>query len=94
MKSYIKGLGTHVPDRVVTNDDLAKRFDTSDEWIRQRTGIEERRHAEEGISTSDLAREAAIRAAADAGIAIDDAPIVSAFASSISPESHSRTPSI
>ena len=43
MRSRILGVGTYVPDRVVTNEDLAKIFDTSDEWIRERTGIEERR---------------------------------------------------
>jgi 3-oxoacyl-[acyl-carrier-protein] synthase-3 len=44
------------PDKVVTNDDLAKMFDTSDEWIQQRTGIKERRYIEhDGIGASDLA---------------------------------------
>ena len=41
----VTGLGSHVPERVVTNDDLAEQMDTSDEWIRERTGIRERRIA-------------------------------------------------
>ncbi|MAE70085.1 MAG: 3-oxoacyl-ACP synthase [Gemmatimonadetes bacterium] len=86
MKSYIKGMGTYVPDRIVTNDDLAKRFDTSDEWIRQRTGIEERRYAEEGIGTSDLAKEAAVRAAADAGIEIEQIDFI--ILGTLSPDHH------
>jgi len=48
-RSRILGLGTYLPPRRVTNDDLAKMFDTSDEWINQRTGIRERRFAEEGV---------------------------------------------
>ena len=43
-KSIIKGLGYYVPENVVTNKDLTKMMDTSDEWIRERTGIEERRY--------------------------------------------------
>ena len=50
----ITGLGAYAPETVVTNDDLAAGLDTSDEWIRQRTGIAERRIAEPGVSTSDL----------------------------------------
>ncbi len=44
IKSTIKGIGFHVPDHVVTNDDLAKLMTTNDEWITERTGIKERRH--------------------------------------------------
>ena len=50
----IAGLGTCLPETVVTNDDLAAVLDTSDEWIRQRTGIRERRLAAPGSSASDL----------------------------------------
>ncbi len=59
-RSIIKSTGRYVPDRHVTNDDLAKQIDTSDEWIRQRTGIEARYWVKEGddVGTSDLALEA------------------------------------
>ena len=50
--SRIKGLGFYVPDNVVTNDDLSKLIDTSDEWIQERTGIKERRHALKGSDTT------------------------------------------
>jgi 3-oxoacyl-[acyl-carrier-protein] synthase-3 len=56
--AYIRSTGMHVPERIVTNDDLAARFDTSHEWIVQRTGIHERRYADHGTNTSDLAVEA------------------------------------
>jgi 3-oxoacyl-[acyl-carrier-protein] synthase-3 len=59
MRSEFISTGIHLPDRVVANGDLAKLMDTSDEWIRARTGIEERRWAREGQLTSDLALEAA-----------------------------------
>ncbi len=63
----ITGLGVHVPDRVVTNDDLAKYVDTTDEWIVERTGIRERRMASEGEALTDIALPAARAALADAG---------------------------
>jgi 3-oxoacyl-[acyl-carrier-protein] synthase III len=55
----ITGLGCHVPERVVTNDDLSKLVDTSDEWIRTRTGIRERRYAADDEALSDIALPAA-----------------------------------
>lgn len=64
----IKGLGSYNPPRVLTNDDLAQMVDTSDEWIRTRTGIRERRIADKGVATSDLAVAAAKAALDDAGI--------------------------
>ena len=51
-RSRIKGLGFYVPDNVVTNDDLSKLMDTSDEWIQERTGIQQRRHALRGSDTT------------------------------------------
>ena len=51
-RSRIKGLGFYVPENVVTNDDLSKLMDTSDEWIQERTGIKERRHALKGSDTT------------------------------------------
>lgn len=55
-RTAILGVGHYVPTRVVTNDDLSKMFNTSDEWITQRSGIRERRYIErDGIGASDLA---------------------------------------
>jgi 3-oxoacyl-[acyl-carrier-protein] synthase III len=64
----ITGLGTHVPDRVVTNDDLARLVDTSDEWIVARTGIRERRFAAEDEALSDISLPAARAALEQAGV--------------------------
>lgn len=80
----ITGLGTYVPERVVTNEDLSTTLDTSDEWIRQRTGIGERRIAEPGVCSSDLGIEAARDALADAGVAPEAVDLV--ITSSISPD--------
>ncbi len=62
IRSVVRGVGAYLPSRIVTNDDLAERLDTSDAWIRDRTGIRERRIAAEGELTSDLAAAAARRA--------------------------------
>ena len=64
----VRGSGMFVPEGVVTNERLSLLMDTSDEWIRQRTGIEERRFARRGQSSSTLGAEAARRALADAGL--------------------------
>ena len=64
----IIGVGSFVPEKVLTNQDLEEIVDTSDEWITQRTGIKERRILEEGKSTSDMATAAALDAIDDAGI--------------------------
>jgi 3-oxoacyl-[acyl-carrier-protein] synthase III len=64
----ITGLGVHVPAKVVTNDDLAKFVDTSDEWIIERTGIRERRFATQDEALTDIARPACIQALANAGV--------------------------
>ncbi len=71
MRSVITGCGSRLPDRVVTNEDLARTVETSDAWIQERSGIRERRFAADGENTSDLAIAAA-RAALDHG-AIDPA---------------------
>ena len=68
----ITGLGVHVPDRVVTNDDLAQYVDTSDDWIIDRTGIRERRMAAEDEALTDIALPAARAALDDAGVAAAD----------------------
>jgi len=65
-----------VPEKVLTNSDLEKTVDTTDEWIRTRTGIERRHIADEGTSTLDLAKEAAVRAMDDAGVGPDDIDLV------------------
>lgn len=67
IRTVITGTGHFVPPRVVTNFDLAAVMDTSDEWIRQRSGIVERRHVEPGVGSSHLAAEAGRRALRDAG---------------------------
>ena len=67
----IAGLSTFVPPRVLTNADLEKLVNTTDEWILQRTGIRERHIAEPGVATSDLAKEAAEGAMREAGITPD-----------------------
>jgi 3-oxoacyl-[acyl-carrier-protein] synthase-3 len=64
----ITGLGTHVPERVLTNAELAAMVDTSDEWIRERTGIRERRVASEQEALTDIALPAARDALADAPV--------------------------
>ena len=68
----ILGLGAHVPSRVMTNEEWSRYVDTSDEWIRERTGIERRRIAAEDESTVDLAVPAARRALEDAGLRAED----------------------
>ncbi len=68
-RSFITGTGSYLPERVLTNDDLAAMVDTSDEWIRERTGIRRRHIAAEGELTSDLATAAARRALEAAGLA-------------------------
>ena len=67
IRSLVTGVGGALPDGVVTNDDLTKIVETSDEWIFERTGIRSRRRAGEGETTSDLGAEAARRALAAAG---------------------------
>ena len=66
--AIIKGMGYYVPDNVVTNEDLSKIMETTDEWITERTGIKERRWINNGESTSSMALEASKNAITDAGI--------------------------
>jgi 3-oxoacyl-[acyl-carrier-protein] synthase-3 len=72
----ILGTGSYLPERVVTNDDLAERIETSDEWIRERTGIRQRHVAADGQTTVDLAFEAAMRALEAAGIAASELDLI------------------
>jgi len=71
-RAKIVGTGMYVPDRVVTNEDLTRWMDTSDEWIRQRSGVEERRWCEEGTPPSELAEHAVRRALGEAGLEPSD----------------------
>ncbi len=68
IRSVIRGVGAYLPKRVLTNDDLSKIVDTSDEWIRERTGIRSRHIAMEGELTSDLGTAAARQALVRAGV--------------------------
>ncbi|MBG9583745.1 3-oxoacyl-ACP synthase [Bacillus thuringiensis] len=76
MNVGILGIGRYVPEKVVTNHDLEKIMDTSDEWIRTRTGIAERRIADDTIDTSYMAVEASKKALEDAGISGEDIDLI------------------
>jgi 3-oxoacyl-[acyl-carrier-protein] synthase III len=75
-RSIMRSVGAYLPAHVMTNDDLAKKVDTSDEWIVQRTGIRQRHIAAEGENTSDLATAAGRRALENAGITADDIDLI------------------
>jgi len=75
-RSKIIGWGFYVPEKVVTNFDLAEIMDTSDEWIVERTGIKERRFVEDGVGPADLAREATKKALAQAGLEPKDIDLI------------------
>ncbi len=83
-RARIAGTGRATPDKVLTNDDLSKMVATSDEWIRERTGIRERRILEEGRTTSDLASEAGRRACASAEVDPKDVDCI--IVATISPD--------
>ena len=74
--SRIAGTGSYLPEKVLTNDDLAKLVDTSDEWITSRTGIRERHIAAEGETTGDLAYHAAVRALEAAGVEASELDLI------------------
>ena len=80
----LTGTGMAVPPHIVTNNDLAMLMDTSDEWIRQRTGIEERRHVAAGVGPSDLALEASNKALEAAGLKATDIDFI--LVATLSPE--------
>lgn len=74
--SRIIGTGSYLPEKVLTNDDLAKMVDTSDQWIRERTGIHKRHIAGDGETTCDLAEQAARNAIAASGKSISDIDLI------------------
>jgi 3-oxoacyl-[acyl-carrier-protein] synthase-3 len=74
--SRIAGTGSYLPPRVVTNEDLAKKLDTSDAWIQERTGIRQRHIADESQASSDLALEASRRALEAAGMTAADIDLI------------------
>lgn len=76
IRSVVQGCGAYLPERVVTNADLAKKMDTSDEWIQQRTGIRQRHIAADGEFTSHLALKASQRALAHAGLNASDLDLI------------------
>lgn len=80
----ITGIGSYLPAKVLTNYDLEKMVDTSDDWIIQRTGIRERRIIENGMTTSDLGAQASLKAIEDAGIAPTDIDMI--ITSTITPD--------
>ncbi|KIQ97972.1 3-oxoacyl-[acyl-carrier-protein] synthase, KASIII [Lysobacter sp. A03] len=74
--SRIAGTGSYLPEKVLTNDDLSKLVDTSDEWIASRTGIRQRHIAAEGETTSDLSYHAAVRAMEAAGVEASEIDLI------------------
>lgn len=75
-RSVVAGCGGYLPENVLTNDELAERLDTSDKWIRDRSGITQRHIAAEGEMTSDLAQAAALSALKAAGTSVDDIDLI------------------
>ncbi len=75
-KAGIVGVGFHVPEKILTNRDLEKMVETSDEWIRTRTGISERRIADKGVGVSDLSAKAAAKAIKNAGVKAEDIDLI------------------
>jgi 3-oxoacyl-[acyl-carrier-protein] synthase-3 len=74
--SVVRGVGGHLPEKVLTNDDLARMVDTTDQWIAERTGIRKRHIAADGETSSDLAAIAARKALKAAGCTVDDIDII------------------
>ncbi|USK60802.1 beta-ketoacyl-ACP synthase III [Peribacillus asahii] len=84
MNAGIIGIGRYLPEKIVTNSDLEKVMDTSDEWIRTRTGIEARRIASDDVNTSDMAYKAAAQAIENAGITAEDIDLI--LVSTVTPD--------
>ena len=75
-RAVVLGCGAYLPEKIVTNDDLSARIETSDEWIRKRTGIRQRHIAADGELTSDLALAACRKALARAGVSTDEIDLI------------------
>lgn len=90
IRARIAGIGKYLPERVLTNADLEKMVDTSDEWITKRVGIKERRIGDENTYTSDVAKYAAESALKDAGMSAEDLDLI--IVASVSPDMY--TPSV
>ena len=72
LRAVVAGVGHYLPERIVPNSEFEKSLDTSDEWIKSRSGIERRHFAAEGENTSDMATKAALHALSNAGLTADD----------------------
>lgn len=72
----LKGIGSYLPERILTNDDLSEMVDTNDSWIQERTGIQTRHVAADDESTASLAVEASKRAIEDSGLSVDDIDLI------------------
>lgn len=83
-KASITGVGSFLPEKILTNYDLEKMLDTTDEWITKRTGIKERRIVDNGVATSDLAIEASLRALDDAKVLASEVDLI--ITSTITPD--------
>ncbi len=83
---YIKGTGSYLPEDIITNRDVAEMTHTSDEWIKTRTGVEERRRALPDQTSSDLAYEASKRAMKDANVGVEDLDLI--VMATITPDTH------
>lgn len=75
MTTCVCGTGSYLPETIVTNDDLSKMVDTSDEWITSRTGIRER-HIAKNVTTTEMAYQAALRAIEDAGVEVHEIDLI------------------
>jgi 3-oxoacyl-[acyl-carrier-protein] synthase III len=84
LRAKISALGTYVPPRLLTNHDLEKIVDTSDQWILERTGIRERHIVDKGVSTSDLGVQAAKQALAERGLSPSDIDVI--IVSTVTPD--------
>ncbi|MBB6443541.1 beta-ketoacyl-ACP synthase III [Bacillus benzoevorans] len=76
MNAGVLGIGRFLPEKILTNFDLEKMVDTSDEWIRSRTGIEERRIADDATKSSDMAYDAAVKALKNANLTAEDIDLI------------------
>jgi 3-oxoacyl-[acyl-carrier-protein] synthase-3 len=75
-RSHVSGIGSYLPEKVLSNHDLEKMVDTNDQWIVERTGIERRHMAAEGEFTSDLSLQASLRALADSQLKPEDIDMI------------------